>query len=461
MKHGRTIRRRRFLKQAASAVGAPYVVSSSALGIAGAVTPSNRITVGLIGCGLHGAGWNLDQIFRNEDTQVVAVCDVDAARAAAAKAKVDKHYGEAGVKTYRGCDAMGDFRDLIMRKDIDVIANCTPDHWHVIPAIMAAKAGKDVICEKPLTLTVTEGRTLCEVMKITGRIFQTASENRSIDTYIQMCELVRNGRIGKVQHIEVRLPVGNTSRGENFTQREMAPVPAGFNYEMWQGQAPAAPYIPARIFGSFRWNLAYSGGVLTDWGAHLIDLAQWALDMETSGPTEVEGKGDFPPRDAVFNTTPTFDIDYKYASGVTMKVSSTGPGIRFEGTEGWIGFDGWRTPLEASSTSILKSRIGADEVRLYRPNDVVPREAGRGGEHRNFIDCVKSRRPCYAPAETGHRTSTISHLGNIAMLLGRKVRWDPAKERFVNDAEADGMLSRTQREPWTIANIDGWIRERS
>ena len=207
-------------------------------------------------------------------------------------------------RNYKGCTTYGDFRDLVNRKDIDAVDNCTPDHWHVIPAIMAAKAGKDVICEKPLTLTVAEGRILSKVVQETGRIFQTASENRSIDTYIHLCELVRNGRIGKLRHIEVTLPIGSTTRGENFTQRDVQPVPKGFNYEMWLGQAPLAPYCPARCHGSFRWNLDYSGGTLTDWGAHMIDLAQWGNDTEKTGPVEVEGKGDFPPRDALFNVTP-------------------------------------------------------------------------------------------------------------------------------------------------------------
>jgi len=458
-----SITRRSVLKRAAaSAVAVPYVLPASALGLAGTVSPSNRITIGLIGCGPHGTGWNLDQIFRNNDSQVIAVCDVDDARCAAAKAKVEQHYSRLMGRTYRGCTAYADFRDLIVRKDVDAVANCTPDHWHVIPAIMAAKAAKDVICEKPLTLTVAEGRILSDIIGKTNRVFQTASENRSIDTYIRICELVRNGRIGKLKHINVTLPGGNESRGENFNQREVQPVPKGFNYEMWLGQAPLAPYCPARCHGSFRWNLDYSGGRLTDWGAHLIDIAQWGNDTEATGPIEVEGKGEFPPRHALFNTAYAFNINYKYANGVTMNVSSGEPAIRFEGADGWIGFRGWRAPLEASDPAILQSKIGPNEVHLYRPGEVVPRTAGgQGGEHRNFLDCVKSREPCYAPAETGHRTITITHIGNIAMMLGRKLRWNPEAERFSGDAEADRMLSRKQREPWTVTNVETWIKERS
>jgi predicted dehydrogenase len=446
-----SLTRRHFVRVTGAAISLPYAVSASSLGLGDTPAPSGRITMGLIGCGTHGGGWNLSQVFRCPHAQVLAVCDVDDARCQAAKARVDEHYGQTLGAGQARCTAYRDFRGIIARDDIDAVINATPDHWHVIPAIMAARAGKDVICEKPLTLTVEEGRALADVVKDTGRIFQTASENRSIDTYIRMCELVRNGRIGKLQHIDVTLPAGNESRGDNFTQVEEQPVPEGFDYGMWLGQAPWAPYCPARCHGSFRWNLDYSGGRLTDWGAHLIDLAQWANDTELTGPVGVEGTGKFPPREALFNTAEEFEIDYEYANGVTMHVSSREPGIRFQGTEGWIGFTGWRAPLEASSEAVLQSEIGPDEVHLYRPSEVVGRaDGGKGGEHRNFLDCVKSREPCYAPAEVGHRTVTIAHIGNIAMMLGRKLTWDPAAERFANDAEADSMLGRKQREPWTL-----------
>lgn len=450
--------RRQFVRATGATIAIPTVISSSSLGLAGTVSPSNRITLGLIGCGLHGVGWNLSQIFRNADSQVIAVCDVDSQRMQGAQATVDRHYSQSLGQPYQACAVHGDFRELINRTDIDAIVNCTPDHWHVIPAIMAAQSGKDVICEKPLTLTIAEGRALANVIKRTNRIFQTASENRSIDSYIRICEVVRNGRIGKLTRIFVTLPSGNETRGSNFNQRQVQPVPDHFNYEMWQGQAPLAPYCPARCHGSFRWNLAYSGGRLTDWGAHLIDLAQWANNTEATGPIEVEGTGKFPARDALFNTASEFDLQYKYANGVTLHVASSQPGIRFEGDDGWIESRGWRGALVASHASILGSKLGATETPLYRPSLIVSRQEGSvGGEHRNFIDCVKSRQPCYAPAETGHRTISIAHMGNIAMMLGRKLKWDPDTEQFADDAEANGMLSRKQREPWTIANTASWI----
>ena len=459
----RTSRRSFLSKTFQTGGGAALAVSASSLGLADIAAPSERIRVGLIGCGGHGSGWNLDQIFRCSDVQVAALCDVDSRRLAAARKRVDGFYGAKIGKAYRPSAAYGDFRKLILRADLDAVAICTPDHWHVIPAIMAAKCGKDVICEKPLTLFVDEGKALCKAVRESKRVFQTASENRSIDVYIRLVELVRAGVMGKLKHIEVGIPVGNTEvriqqrdRG-NYHQREPQTVPQALDYEMWLGQAPPMPFIPARTHGSFRWNLAFSGGVLTDWGAHMIDLAQWGHDTESTGPVTVEGTGDFPARTAVFNTTPTCEIRYEYADGVTMRLTTSGPKVRFEGTDGWIESVGWRGQLRASAPGMLESRIDADRVKLYRPSRIVERSVQEGGEHRNFYDCVKSRQDCYAPAETGHRTITIAHIGNISMMLGRKLHWDPAAEDFVDDPAASRMLTRVQREPWSMANIDSWI----
>ena len=453
--------RRSFLKrstQGAAALAAPWIIRPSALGLGRTVAPSDRITLGLIGCGDHGTGWNLDQIFRNDDSQVIAVCDVDKSHVERARQRVDAHYQEKYGAGYRACTTHHDFRELLRRDDIDAVAICTPDHWHVLPALMAVQAGKDVICEKPLTLFVAEGRHLSDTVAQTGRIFQTASENRSIDSYIRMCELVRNGRIGTLKHMEVKLPGGNEERGDKFSDRQVQPVPPELDYEMWQGQAPVQPYIPARVHMSFRWCSRYSGGRITDWGAHLIDLAQWANDSERTGPVAIEGQGTFPAPDDIYDTATAFNVNYRYANGVTMAVTSDGPGIRLHGTDGWIGFDGWRAPLQASDPKILDSVIGPNEIHLHRPRVVIPREYGnQGGEHRDFIDCVKSRQPCYAPAEIGHRTITVAHLGNIAMRLKRPLKWDPDTERFVDDTEADAMLTRPQREPWAMANVDGWL----
>jgi predicted dehydrogenase len=226
---------------------------------------------------------------------------------------------------------------------------------------------------------------------------------------------------------------------------------------MWQGQAPLAPYCPARVHNTFRWNLAYSGGRLTDWGPHLIDLAQWASGNQETGPVEVEGVGTFPPREAVWNTAGEFDLHYRYANGVTMHVWSDVPAIKFEGSEGWIMFRGWRRPLRASRESILTAEIPASQ-RLHRPRVVIDRtDELVGGEHLDFTDCILHGGSTYAPAEIGHRTVTISHIGNIAMQLQRKLRWDPGREEFDGDDEANAMLGRDEREPWTIENVDSWI----
>jgi len=413
----------------AAAVGFPYLVRSSALGNAGSVAPSERITVGFIGTGGHGIGMNLKSFLAQSDAQAVAVCDVDPVNLKQGRDTVNARYGNADCATY------SDFRYVLARDDIDAVMISTPDHWHVPISIAAAKAGKDVECEKP-TLTIAEGRALCDVMKRYGRVFQWSTEDRSVDVYHRMCELARNGRIGKVHTIRVELPGGPDTPGDPTPM----PVPDGFDYDMWVGPAPWAPYTKDRCHWNFRWIQDYSGGQLTDWGAHLLDGAQWGNDSEHTGPVEVEGKGKFWP-DGLYNTAIEYRIEYKYADGVRLIVTSGNPSLRFEGSEGWIGNRGWRAPLQAEPKSILNSVIGPNEIHLY---------TCQGGEQRNFLDCVKSRKDCYFPPEIGQRCFTIAHIGNISMLLGRKLRWDPDNERFINDEQANRMLSRAMRSPWRL-----------
>ena len=427
------ISRRGFLRNAAgvslTAIGLPYLVPSSAMGKAGAVAPSERITLGFIGTGDHGRNVNIKNFLVNADAQAVAVCDVDPVNRDAARDMVNKKYGNSDCATYK------DFRDVLARADIDAVMVSTPDHWHVPIAIAAAKAGKDIECEKP-TLTIREGRMLVETMKRYGRVFQWSTEDRAVDVYHRMCELVRNGRIGKVHTIRVELPSGPDTPGDPTPM----PVPEGFDYDMWLGPAPWSPYTKGRCHWNFRWILDYSGGMLTDWGAHLLDGAQWGNDTEHTGPVEVEGKGEFWP-DGLYNTAKDFRIEYKYADGVQLIVTSGTPSLRFEGSEGWIGNRGWRAPLQAEPKSILDSVIGPNEIHLY----TCP-----AGEQRNFLDCVKSRKDCYFPPEIGQRCFTIAHIGNISMLLGRKLRWDPQNERFIDDEQANRMLSRSMRSPWSL-----------
>jgi len=425
--------RRNFLKNATSAVIAfPYIIRSSALGKAGTVAGSNRITVGMIGVGNHGTKVNLSNLLALPDTRIVAVCDVDSEHLQRAKGLVDKKYGNTDCAVYK------DFRQVLARDDIDAVMISTPDHWHTPISVAAAKAGKDICCEKP-TLTIQEGRILSDTIARYGRVFQMSTEDRSLFVYHRMAELVRNGRIGRLHTIRVGLPDGWSIHG-SWPEMDKYLIPDGFDYDMWLGPAPLAAYHPMRCHWNFRWVSDYSGGQLTDWGAHIVDTAQWGNDTEHTGPVEVEGKGVFPAHD-IFNTATEFHIEYKYANGVKMIIQSGEVGIRFEGDEGWVGNTGWIGALRAEPESILDSVIGPDEVHLFTEP---------AGEHRNFIDCVKSRRKPYFPAEIGHRCCTILHLGNISMLLGRKLRWDPEKEIFPDDTEANRMLSRPMRSPWKL-----------
>lgn len=441
MKPSRAISRRKFLASAsagAGALAAPSVVPASALGLGRAVAPSDRIAIGFIGTGDHGVERNLKRFLSEPDAQVVAVCDVDRPRREGAKRLVEERYAkgrEGGM--HRGCDAYNDLREIVGRKDIDAVCVSTPDHWHALASVLALREGKDVICEKPLTLTVGEGRVLADTVRRHGRVFQTASENRSLPCYHRMAELVRNGRIGKLRTIRVGLPKGYWVRAAS---EEVGPPPDGFDFDLWLGPAPEAEYSEARCHWNFRWIFDYSGGMLTDWGAHLIDIAQWGNGTELTGPVEVEGKGTFPDR-GLYNTATEFHVECLYENGVRLFIDSDQPSIRFEGSDGWTESVGWGAAPRASSPEILESKIEDGEVHLA----TCP-----AGEQRNFLDCVKSRKDPYAPAEVGHRTITIAHLGNIAMLLGRKLRWDPKRERFQRDPAADWMLTRQMRWPWHL-----------
>jgi len=407
---------------------APVVLPSSALGAGGRASPGNRITLGCIGIGGEGTR-NLMVFLGQPDAQVVAVCDVDPARRDQARHRVNERYQN------HDCACHHDFREIIARDDIDAVCISTPDHWHVPISLMALRAGKDVICEKP-TLTIAGGRALSDTVARQAAVFQTSTEDRSLLVYHRMAELVRNGRIGRLQRILVKLPAGPGEPGDPTPQ----PVPPGFDYDLWLGPAPWAPYCPARIHWNFRWITDYSGGMLTDWGAHLIDTAQWANDTERSGPVAVEGTGKRHLH-GLYDTCYEYHLRYEYANGVEMQVDSGGVALRFEGSDGWVGNNGWVGALEASSKTILESKIGPGEIHLY----TCP-----AGEHRNFLDCVKSRKDPYFPAEIGHRCSSVMHVGNIAIQLGRKLRWDPACERFPSDETANRMRSRSMREPWTL-----------
>jgi len=427
--------RRRFLKWAAASAAVPYVMGASAAG-AGRPAPSERVTLGMIGLGGQGTGRNLRGFLAQRDAQVVAACDVDRQHLYRGKQMAEKHYARHKPSGgYRGCEAYNDFRDLLARDDIDAVCISTPDHWHVPMSVRAMRAGKDVICEKP-TLTVRQGRVLSATADRYGAVFQTSTEDRSLRVYHQMAELVRNGRIGRLRRIRVRLPAGPGKAGDPTPR----PVPEGFDWDLWLGPAPWSPYCPGRTHWNFRWIIDYSGGQLTDWGAHQLDTVQWANDTERTGPVEVEGRGKA-HRDGLYDTFYEYHLRYRYASGVELFVDSGGTGLRFVGTDGWVGNAAWNRPVEASSAEILRSEIGPGETHLY----TCP-----SGEHRDFLDAVKARRDPYQPAEIGHRVATIAHIGNIAMWTGRKLRWDPETETFPGDAEANRYLDRAMRSPWAI-----------
>ena len=430
------VSRRSFLQQTTSAVWlaglAPQWASSSVMGADGQVAPSNRITVGFIGTGDHGTGWNLPPYLRHPSAQVVAVCDVDNLRMIRARETVNERYGN------EDCLGTQDFREILARKDIDAVMISTPDHWHTLISILAIQAGKDVQCEKP-TLTIHEGRVLIEAVRKHRKVFQTSTEDRAVPEYHRMAELVRNGRIGKLQRIEVILPKQPDGPGDPTPQ----PVPPGLDWEMWLGPAPFAPYTKDRVHFNFRWIQDYSGGIICDWGAHLFDTAQWANDTERSGPVEVAGTGTY-WGGGLYNTVKDYDVTYRYANGVVMTCKPGNPSIKFIGTEGWVGNTGWRGPVQASSTAILDSKIGPNELHLYtNPN----------GEHDDFLQCVKSRKDPYFPVDIGHRVCTVCHLANLAIELGRPLRWDPEKEVFLGDTSANAKLDRQRRDPWQLPTI--------
>jgi predicted dehydrogenase len=432
------ITRRDFLRgAAATVVGVPCVITSAALGAGDRPAPSERIVMGGIGVGGQGTS-DMKAFLSNAVVQVVAVCDVDKAHRDDFKKKVDQYYGSSGA-----CDTYNDFRELLARRDIDAVCIGTPDHWHAIATIVAAKAGKDVYCEKPMSLTIAEGRAMVNAVNRYGRVFQCGSQQRSGREFRTACELVRNGRLGKLRRIEVGIPGNNKTCPPVWSPE---PVPEGFDYDLWLGQAPWAPYVALRCHYTFRFVLDYSGGQVTNWGAHHLDIAQWGNGTDATGPLQVEGHGEFPTT-GLFTTATKVDFTCTYANGVVLACKTTG-GAKIDGEEGvgggtkFIGTNGWvhvnRGKLDAEPKAILQEPIGPNEIHLYESK----------GHQANFIECCKTRGRTAAPVEVGHRSATICHLGNIAMIVNRKIQWDPQKEEVVGDPDAQRMTWRPMRPPW-------------
>jgi predicted dehydrogenase len=440
--------RRNFLRAAVAAVGAgaaPYVAPASALGAEGGPAPSERITIGCIGLGGRGTV-NMHEFLNRDRAQVVALCDVDAGSTryedawhrglAPAREAAERHYAARRASgTYRGPDGYADFRDVLARPDVDAVCIATPDHWHAPMVVASARAGKDVYCEKPLSLTIADGQAMVAAVRRYGRVFQCGSQRRSSAKCRTSCELVRNGRIGRLQSVRVGLPGGHWIRSNAKRSETPEPVPEGFDYDLWLGPAPWAPYTYDRCHWNFRWNLDYSGGQVTDWGAHYIDMAHWGMGCDLSGPVEVEGRATWPDPAALWNTATSFEFTCTYEGGVRLIVRSAGGGVRFEGTDGWVDLEGRTNP-----PSLARETVGPGETHLYESIS----------QHDNFLDCVRSRGVTAAPVEVAHRSISVAHLGNIAMLTGRRIKWDPGGEHVLGDPEAARMLSRPKRTPWRL-----------
>ncbi len=427
MKSRRSITRRDFFRRTAG-VGAvmafPAIVPRS---VFGANAPSNRIVMGAIGVGSQGTG-DMRGFLGKSEVQMVAVCDVEKAHRDRAKKLCDEKYGNRDCKSYLG------FRELIGRGDLDAVMLALPDHWHAIPAIAALRAGLDIHGQKPFARSIREGRAMCDAVHRYGRVWQTGSQQRSDYKFRRACELVRNGRIGKILKVEVGLPTGGGTDVKPVTK-----VPEGLDWDRWLGPAPYVPYRGV-VHWNWRWIMDYSGGQLTDWAGHHIDIAHWGMDWEYTGPVEIEGKGNY-PKDGLYNAPTEYRFNCTYKDGTVMTVANNKQlpqGAKWYGEKGWIHVS--RGGMSASNEKILKEEIGPNEIHLYESRD----------HKQNFLDCVKSRKLTICPAEVGLRSISVALLGEIAMLTGRKIKWNPDTEEIIGDSEASALLGRSYREPWVL-----------
>jgi predicted dehydrogenase len=448
--------RRDFVKGSMGAVvamGFPAIVPAS---VFGQKAPSNRINVGAIGVGRISRGHDLPGIWQFDQARIMAVCDLDAKRVDQAKTLINGVYSKKTGKPYDGVTGYHNYHELLANKDVDAVVISTPDHQHAILAVDAVHAKKDVYLQKPASLTIAEGRTMSNAVMASGQILQIGSQQRSWKQFHRACELVRNGRIGEVKHVEIGLP-GDPSGPD----APPMPIPSNLNYDAWLGSTPEVYYTEMRVhpqdgFSRPGWLRCeqFGAGMITGWGAHHVDTAHWGMNTEYTGPVEVWGTAEFPTR-GLWDVHGKFLTHAIYANGVTMDISGDFPnGIKFYGTEGWIFVtrDEMVTPtdsgkpaaapqpLTASNPKILLSVIGPDEVHLYQSND----------QHGNWLECIKSRKAPTAPAEIGHRACSTCLIHHIAMKTKRRLYWDPIKEHFKNDDEANCMLSRPQRAPYMM-----------
>lgn len=425
--------RRDFLKGAAfagAALAAPAILPSRLLGQS---APSNKITIGMIGVGAQGSG-HLHALLGFDEVKLLAVCDVDRVRREAARAAVNGFYAN------NDCAAYNDFRELAARRDIDAVFVCTPDNWHALAAIEAIRHGKDAYIEKPLTLTIREGRALVDAAREHQRVVQCGTQQRSSKHFHDAAQFIRNDWLGKLARIEILIPANNKFCGATW-QPEL--VPDGLDWNLWLGPAPWRPFNRNGCHYNFRFVLDYAAGQVTNWGAHYIDIAQWALGMDDAGPVEIEGHGEFPTT-GLFSTATKVNFTCRYANGVELHCHTRYDGVadgnvRFFGERGWL--DVSRSRMTASDKSLLQevaTRGGPVKLTVSR------------NHHDNFLQCIRSREKPVADVEIGHRSTTVCNLGNIAMLLDRKVRWDPAREEFADDETANRMRARSMRGPWGL-----------
>ena len=437
--------RRHAIKLLAAGASAPFIVPSRVLG---QDAPSKKITVGFIGIGWQG-GSNLDGFLSQDDCRVVAVCDVDDKHLQDAQRKVNARYGNQDCKAYK------DFRELIARKDIDAVCISTPDHWHAIPAIAAAKAGKDIFCEKPLSHALSEGIAMVEAVTKHQRIWQTGSWQRSVASFRWAVQLVQNGYLGKINRVEVGLPSGHADFGGTGNKQPDGPVPAGVDYEMWTGPAKLMPFNQSRFHKNWRWNYNTGGGQLLDWIGHHCDIAHWGLANpefgcgpdDAVGPLEVSATADFPDPKDIWNTATKYRVNCKYPNAVEMVIAGGHGDI--QGGAKWIGPNGWirvdRGSFTASNTEWIREiqdreKKGDLKIQLYKSP----------GHVREFLDSIKSRKRTLTPVEIAHRSQTPGHLGHIAAVTGRTLKWDAAKQQIVGDEAASKLMEPELRAPWKL-----------
>lgn len=453
---GSNISRRKFLAAAGAAVAAPMIVPGSVLGANGKTPPSERVVMAVVGYGGQGP-WDTDELMKDPTCQMMAACDVDKSHVDRAVSIINAHYDNNDCRGYH------DFREVMARDDIDAVLLAVPDHWHALIAAEAAYHNKDIYGEKPLARTIAEQQAIVRAVQQSNRIWQTGSWQRSVDNFWYACEIVRNGLIGDVTHVEVGLPGGQSSGNPGFAgisgQNRCGRPPEHLDYDFWVGPAEMVPYVECRVHGNWRWNYNTGGGQLMDWIGHHCDIAHWGLGFDHTGPTEVEVEhADFPPSHAIWNTSPKYRISAKYLKSVTgyandvqMTIAGTGPEAYSDIKMGckWIGSDGWiwvaRGHFESSDPRWKNGKMELPEnlrkVKLYRSTN----------HWRNFLACVKSRKPTITPVDTAHHSTIPGHLGLISMLTGRRLRWDVATEQIVDDPDAALLMTRPYRAPWHLA----------